>query len=95
MEDGKLTATINAHAPVLCLAASRDGRYIAGGTSKGHVQVWDAETHEQVFEKRLQDFLLGRRRRFLAGLDPTRRRITVDYNIDLGPWNAQTSPPTT
>ncbi|KAF8546584.1 hypothetical protein OG21DRAFT_1491063 [Imleria badia] len=47
-EEGKQGAIIGASA-VQCLAASKDGRWIAAGTYQGEMFVWDAETHEQVF----------------------------------------------
>ena len=48
VEDGKQTTTILETGIVLCLAVSKDGRWIAAGTYDGDVYVWDAETHEQV-----------------------------------------------
>jgi len=53
VQDGKQVAAMEGdHA--LCLAVSKDGRWIAGGTDKGHVLVWDANTYEQVFA--LEDY---------------------------------------
>ncbi|KAF8547208.1 hypothetical protein OG21DRAFT_1501672 [Imleria badia] len=47
VSDGKETATI---APgsggVRCLAASKDGRWMAAGTLRGEVIVWDGETYQ-------------------------------------------------
>ena len=34
---------------VLCLAVSKDGRWIAAGTDEGDVSVWNAETRKQVW----------------------------------------------
>ena len=48
VEDGKQVATPEAKA-VLCLAVSKNGRWIAAGTDIGGVYVWDTETHEQVW----------------------------------------------
>ena len=48
VEDGKQMATMAARF-VYCLAASKDGRWIAAGTYYGAVIVWDANTFEQVF----------------------------------------------
>ena len=48
MEDGKQMATMEAK-KVLCLAVSKDGRWIAAGTSDGAVYVWDAETRGQAW----------------------------------------------
>ncbi|KAF8125299.1 hypothetical protein EV363DRAFT_1351316 [Boletus edulis] len=47
--DGQHMASLTAEG-VLCLAASRDGRWIAAGTARGELLAWDAETHERVFE---------------------------------------------
>ncbi|KAF8128894.1 WD40-repeat-containing domain protein [Boletus edulis] len=33
---------------LLCLAASKDGRWIAAGTARGELLMWNAETYEQV-----------------------------------------------
>ena len=51
VEDGKQMATRAARG-VLCLAVSKDGRWIAAGTSSGDVFVWDAKTYEKVFSHR-------------------------------------------
>ncbi|KAF8431304.1 hypothetical protein L210DRAFT_3764262 [Boletus edulis BED1] len=47
--DGQQMALLTAEG-VLCLAGSRDGRWIAAGTARGELLMWDAETHERVFE---------------------------------------------
>ena len=49
VEDGKQIATMKTNSWVLCFAVSKDGRWIAGGTNWGQVNVWDAETYEQVW----------------------------------------------
>ena len=49
VEDGKQMATVEAN--VWCLAVSKDGRWIAGGTRGGNVFVWDAETYEEVISE--------------------------------------------
>ena len=41
---------------VVCLAVSKDGRWIAAGTDWGDVFVWDAKTHKQVFEHIDEDY---------------------------------------
>ena len=46
-EDGKQVATVKAK-KVLCLAVSKDGRWIAAGTYWGAVLVWDAKTYEKI-----------------------------------------------
>ena len=50
VEDRKRTATMETDGTVYCLAVSKDGRWIAAGTSLGEVLVWDTATHEQVFK---------------------------------------------
>ena len=53
VEDGKRMATMETEArEVLCLAVSKDGRWIAAGTDSGSVFVWDAETYEKVISDR-------------------------------------------
>ena len=54
VEDGKQMATMEAK-KVVCLAASKDGRWIAAGTQDGDVYVWDAETREQVLSHKESD----------------------------------------
>ena len=50
VEDGKQMAAMAVDSgPVQCLAASKDGRWIAAGTRGGNVFVWDAKTYEKVF----------------------------------------------
>ena len=50
-EDAKKIATmgVTGRDDVLCLAVSKDGRWIAAGTDGGEVYVWDAETRAQVW----------------------------------------------
>ena len=48
VEDGEEMARMEAPY-VLCVAASKDERWIATGTLWGGVTVWDAETHKTVF----------------------------------------------
>ena len=47
--DGQRVATIEAK-NVFCLAVSKNGKWIAGGTLQGYVFVWDTETYERVLE---------------------------------------------
>ena len=49
VQDGRRVATIQA-VDVLCLAVSKNGKWIAGGTLQGYVFVWDAETYDTVQE---------------------------------------------
>jgi WD40 repeat protein len=48
VEDGEEIARLEA-SYVLCVAASKDGRWIAAGTLRGEVIVWDPERSEIVF----------------------------------------------
>ncbi|KAG8221675.1 WD40-repeat-containing domain protein [Butyriboletus roseoflavus] len=47
VEDGTQIAVLAAK-DVQCLAVSKDGRWIAGGTRKGELVMWDAKTREKV-----------------------------------------------
>ncbi|KAN0088035.1 WD40-repeat-containing domain protein [Tylopilus felleus] len=47
--DGQRVATIKAK-DVLCLAVSKNGKWIAGGRFCGDVFVWDAETYKRVWD---------------------------------------------
>ncbi|KAF8119473.1 hypothetical protein EV363DRAFT_1286829 [Boletus edulis] len=47
--DGQPTASLRAEG-VFCLAASKDGRWIAAGTERRELVVWDAQTYQRVFE---------------------------------------------
>ena len=48
LEDGTQVARMEATA-VVCLAVSKDSRWIAAGTFLGELFVWDAKTHKQAF----------------------------------------------
>ncbi|KAF8126560.1 hypothetical protein EV363DRAFT_1434140 [Boletus edulis] len=48
VQDGKKMATMQANR-VLCVAVSKDGRWIAAGTYDGVVFLWDAKTYERVW----------------------------------------------
>jgi len=48
VQDGKQVARLEAGGTVLCLAVSKDGKWIAAGTRPGDVLVWDANTYKQV-----------------------------------------------
>ncbi|KAF8552471.1 hypothetical protein OG21DRAFT_1443452 [Imleria badia] len=58
VEDGKQMANMKGYG-VQCLAASQDGRWIAGGTSFGDVLVWDAKTGESVFSRKEDGWIKG------------------------------------
>ncbi|KAF8431299.1 hypothetical protein L210DRAFT_3560691 [Boletus edulis BED1] len=81
--DGQRMASLTAEG-VLCLAASRDGRWIAAGTARGELLAWDAETYERVFEHKeplpinLVDFSGTR---LLS--ESTNRRVTI-WDIPSG-----------
>ena len=49
VQDGQRVATIEAK-DVVCLAVSKNGKWIAGGTLWSYVFVWDAETYETVWK---------------------------------------------
>ena len=52
--DGKQVATIpiGTDNGVNCVATSEDGQWIAGGTKRGEVFVWNAKTYQQLFVDR-------------------------------------------
>ena len=50
--DGKKVAIMPVQKGVRCVAASRDGRWIAAGTTRGDVFVWDAKNYKQVYSDR-------------------------------------------
>ena len=49
VKDGKQVARMETHCDVLSVAASKNGKWIAAGTSEGMV-VWNAQTYEQVLK---------------------------------------------
>ena len=57
VEDGNQMATMGAW-NVQCLAASKDGRWIAAGTMFGEVFVWDAKTYQKVLTHREDDYIM-------------------------------------
>ena len=50
VQDSQRAATIEAM-NVICLAVSKNGKWIAGGTYWREVLVWDAETYERVWQQ--------------------------------------------
>ena len=50
VQDGQRVATIEAK-NVVCLAVSKNEKWIAGGISWGEVFVWDAETYKRVWKQ--------------------------------------------
>ena len=58
VKDGEQMTTMRA-VDVKCLAVSKDGRWIAAGTGRGEVLVWDAKTYEEVFWHERGGFING------------------------------------
>jgi WD40 repeat protein len=58
VEDGAHMATMRA-VDVKCLAVSKDGKWIAAGTGRGEVFVWDAKTYEQDISLEQGGFING------------------------------------
>ena len=58
VKDGKQVRRMETKADVLSLAASKDGKWIAAGTSSG-MFVWDAETYEGVIKRGEGNYVLG------------------------------------
>ena len=71
---------------VKCLAVSKDGRWIAVGTSNGVVIVWDAKTYEKVFSHR--DSIFG-----IFGVDflpDSTRLVSASDNCTATIWDIAT-----
>ena len=77
MEDGKQMATVAARG-VRSLAVSKDGRWIAAGTSSGEVAVWDAKTFEQVFSEHKDVYAI-----FGVDFSPDSTRLVTASNIRI------------
>ena len=58
VKDGKQVARMEATA-VVCLAVSKDGRWVAAGTLVGALFVWDAKTRKQVFKYKEDEDING------------------------------------
>ena len=85
VQDGLRAATIEAK-NVLCLAVSKNGKWIAGGKLLGEVFLWDAETYETVSKHKEEDSDGIRRSEIFA----------VDFSPDStklvsGSWNHHTA----
>jgi WD40 repeat protein len=81
VEDGKQMATM-AVGDVMCLDVSKDGRWIAAGTTDAHVFVWDA-----VFSQKNNEMILA------VDFSPDSTRLVVAQNYhDTGPsvWDVAT-----
>ena len=84
VRDGKQVARMEAWA-VVCLAVSKDGRWVAAGTLLGELFVWDAKTHKQVF-KHEEDFAIN-------GVDfspDSSRLVTASDNETASTWDIPT-----
>ncbi|KAF8427612.1 hypothetical protein L210DRAFT_3565025 [Boletus edulis BED1] len=70
---------------VTCLATSREGKWIAAGTERGELLIWDAKTYERVFERNeplpinLVDFFHDS-----TGLESATNRRTILWDIASG-----------
>ena len=74
LEDGKQMAEMKTDT-VWCLAVSKDGKWIAAGTHRGDVHLWDANTYKQVFAHR----------------EETRRVHGVDFSPDSAQLSSASS----
>ena len=82
VEDGTRMATMEAPS-VRCLAASKDGRWIAAGTLDGDVIMWDAKTFEKVFAHKEVDYIIN-------GVDfspDSTRLVTASWNSTATIWD--------
>ena len=86
VKDGKRTASMKTSHPVFRLAVSKDGKWIAGGTNKGEMHVWDAETHELVLSHKEFDD------RVVTGLDfsPDSTRLVAALDKTATIWDLGT-----
>ena len=86
VEDGKPMATLDAEG-VLCLAVSKDGRWIAVGTLFGELSMWDAKTYKKDFSH--GDYP-GHR---VSGVDfspDSTRLVSASYNGTASVWDTAT-----
>ena len=86
VEDGKRTATMETDGAVLCLAVSKDERWLAAGLRGGEVLVWDLATHEQVFKHKEDD-------NYINGVDflpDSSRLVSVSENKTASIWDIAT-----
>ena len=84
VQDGQRVATINAE-DVLCLAVSKNGKWIAGGTLWGEVFVLDAETYETVWKHRDRENY-----RNIAAVDfssDSRKLVSASWNRTATIWD--------
>jgi hypothetical protein len=86
VEGGELLATMEAP-DVRCLAVSKDGQWIAAGTNRGDVFVWDAKTYKQVFAHKEVLFVIGS----VVDLSPDSTRLVVaSKNCTATIWDIET-----
>ena len=87
VENGTQVARMEARG-VVCLAASKDSRWIAAGTGWGELFVWDAKTHKQVFNfKYKEDY------QRIKGVDfspDSTRLVTASDNRTSSVWDIPT-----
>ena len=84
VENGQQMATLDALCK--CLAVSKDGRWIAAGTSSGEVIAWDAKTYERVIWHRADD-------RTINGVDlspDSTRLVSASDNWKVTIWDIGT-----
>ena len=84
--------TVEASRDVRCLAVSKDGRWIAAGTSWGDVFVWNAKTYRKVISHR--DY--NRIRRDVNGVDfspDSTRLVSASDNGTASIWDIATRLP--
>ena len=85
-KDGKQIATMAA-ADVRCLAVSKNGRWIAGGTFNGHAILWDAKTFEKLFTHKEDDHII-------YGVDfspDSAQLVTASRNLTATVWDVAAS----
>ena len=85
VDDGKEMARL-AVTHIRCLAASKDGGWIAAGTYEGNVFVWDAKTFKQVFSHSEDPYLISG---VDFSLDAT-RVVTASGNCTAPVWDVAT-----
>ncbi|KAF8551249.1 hypothetical protein OG21DRAFT_1445453 [Imleria badia] len=83
-EGGKQVARMEAQY-VRCLAQSKDGRWIAAGTTSGKLLVWDAETYETVFSQEGRSSIHG------VDFSPDSSQLVVaSWNSAASVWDIAT-----
>ena len=83
VQDGMQMAAIRTRTTSGCLAASKDGKWIAAGTHQGDVLVWNAKTHKQVFARNEDSCAI-------SGVDfspDSTRLVSASYNCTAAVWD--------